>query len=1171
MRISQKLPLLFVPVVVCAVLGCAGSALAAGSDAQWTVSAVSRPTSFAVGSSEDSYVVLVTNTGGSANTETTKEGGGAEETTTFPVTITDELPAGVEALPGTSAEDELLSRSGEGIFSNDCAITGGGGVSCTYDGVVPVDDTLVVDIPVRVIPAELPAAPWPPPCEEAPALALSCVTNVARVEGGGAASASLSTPTGVFADAQQAREATPFGVSPGGARTALSSVQAGVHPDLTTMGAFNTEDALGAAVGSVKDVTDELPAGFAGDLVDTPACQAQLFLEGECPIPTQVGVTTQVVEFEGKSKRELEPVYNLAPEPGEVAKIGFSIGEYFHYEGNIAVRAPGAGGPACAVAVEPTACEPYGLKTTFYNATGGGVDYDGFSLTIWGAPASRVHDPLRWQPQYIIGSKTLGGFFGVSDTSGGAPYFTNPTACASELLRAELRVTSWQEGEAGAAPNPPPTGMSFGPIVGCDRLLMEPSLTAEVTSDAAYSPTGFDLDTSIPQTYDNAAGLATSTLEQEVVTLPEGMTVNPSSGAGLSACSEAQYAEELAPEKTAQEKSEGRGCPNSSKLATVRIKSPSIAEEIVGSAYLAEPAPRGEAGRNPFNSLLALYLVARAANRGVLAKAPGKIEANATTGQLTTTFGPTPAFDEGRIPASAGLPPLPASEITFQFNQGANAPLVTPPTCGNYTVTAELTPWSDPEGSPLDPSIAPFPIDANCPAGNVPPFDPGVAAYPVHANAGAYSPLYLKITRQDGEQEITGFAEQFPAGLTANLTGVEKCSEADVEAARRATGVEEEQHPSCPAGSEIGYSIAEAGVGSVLAQTPGKIYLGEGFEGAPFSVVAITSAHVGPFDLGTVVIHFPLDLNPETAAVTIPSGPSDQIPHIIKGIVIHVRDVRAYIYREKFMLNPTNCSPSALSATVIGGGANPTNPAGYDPVTVADPFQVADCSSLKFEPKFKVSTSAKTSRVDGASLHVALTYPAGALGQDANIKEVKVDLPKQLPSRLPTLQKACTEAQFTANPAGCPAASRIGAATAVTPILPVPLTGPAYFVSNGGAKWPELVMVLQGDGVTIDLHGETFISKAGVTSSTFHAIPDQPVSSFELTLPEGPYSALAALGNLCAAKLAMPTEFTAQNGDVIHQSTPVAVTGCAKTKHTKHKRKKHASKRHARKRGRRGG
>ena len=460
-------------------------------------------------------------------------------------------------------------------------------------------------------------------------------------------------------------------------------------------------------------------------------------------------------------------------------------------------------------------------------------------------------------------------------------------------------------------------------------------------------------------------------------------------------------------------------------------------------------------------------------------------------------------------------------------------------------------------------------------------------------DAGSYSPLSIRISRQDGEQEITGFASQLPVGLTGNLTGIPFCGESEIQHARAQTGVEAETSPACPAASEIGYSVADAGVGSVLAQAPGKIYLGGPYEGAPFSVVAVTAAHVGPFDLGTVVIHFPLDINPETTQVTIPAGAADQIPHIIKGIVIHVREIRAFINRHDFMINPTNCNPSSFAATVIGGGADPTNPAGYDPVTVETPFRVTACQALKFTPTFTASTQGKTSKAGGASLTLKVTRASGPESEQANFAKVKIELPLQLPSRLTTLQKACTAAQFVANPAGCPAASVIGHVKVQTPIFPVPLEGPAYFVSHGGEAFPSLVFVLQGYGVTIDVTSTTFISKAGITSGTLKAVPDQPFTSFELTLPEGPYSALAANGNLCAATktvtvkkkvtvkihghkkkvtrnvkqtkpttLQIPTEFVAQNGAVIHQSTPVSVTSCPKAKPAKKARKAKAKRKH---------
>jgi hypothetical protein len=277
----------------------------------------------------------------------------------------------------------------------------------------------------------------------------------------------------------------------------------------------------------------------------------------------------------------------------------------------------------------------------------------------------------------------------------------------------------------------------------------------------------------------------------------------------------------------------------------------------------------------------------------------------------------------------------------------------------------------------------------------------------------------------------------------------------------------------------------------------------------------------------------------------------------------------------------------------------------------AVPFQVANCTTLAFKPSFTASTQGKTSKADGASLHVKLVAPhegpqstggsgsasgtgstsgtsgSSASTEEANIKSVKVELPEQLPSRLTTLQKACTSAQFNANPAGCPAASVVASAKAITPILPVPLEGPAYFVSHGNEAFPQLILVLQGYGITIDLVGDTFISKSGITSSTFAHVPDAPVSSFELTLPEGKYSALAANGNLCkptktvtvkkkvtvkvhgrkrtvtrsvkqtvAEPLTMPTEFVAQNGAELKQDTKIEVTGCPKAKAAKKQPKK---------------
>jgi hypothetical protein len=302
-----------------------------------------------------------------------------------------------------------------------------------------------------------------------------------------------------------------------------------------------------------------------------------------------------------------------------------------------------------------------------------------------------------------------------------------------------------------------------------------------------------------------------------------------------------------------------------------------------------------------------------------------------------------------------------------------------------------------------------------------------------------------------------------------------------------------------------------------------------------------------------------VNIDPENSTATITTDESGRyaVPQIIFGVPLRLQRVTVDIDRPGFMFNPTNCNAQQITATVSGS---------QDALaSVGSPFAVGGCKSLAFKPGFTVSTSGHTSRANGASLDAKLSYPAGSMGSDANIARVKVSLPKQLPSRLTTLQKACTDATFKANPAGCPSASIIGIARTSTPLLPVGLEGPVYFVSHGGEAFPSLIIVLQGDGVRVDLTGTTFISKAGITSSTFKTVPDVPVNTFEIYLPEGKYSALAANGSLCKSRLVMPTEFVAQNGAVLKQTTKIGVTGCPPTrakakKAAKHKRKTKAKK-----------
>jgi hypothetical protein len=897
------------------------------------------------------------------------------------------------------------------------------------------------------------------------------------------------------------------------------SMQAGSHPFAwTTLVNVNTMAGKQDG-GAVKNIIVELPPGLVVNPTAVPRCSAADFahvVDGlpQCSDSTAVGIVGARGEGPGTELNDFSAVYNLVPAPGTAAKLGFFVlGVEAILEGSVR-----AGGEHRLYAVSPSISQVEPIL--------------GAGVTLWGDPADPLHDPFRGKCATSNGNCPV-------DTAEQA-FLTMPTSCSGPLTTL-FHTDSWQnpdtwldyeiESHDNSVPSSP-----LG-TTGCAKLGFNPTIVAQPTTKAASSPTGLDFSLNVhDEGLVNPAGLAQSHVKKTVVTLPEGMTANPSLAEGLNVCTEQDLARETATSAP------GDGCPNESKIGTVEVETPLVEEPLKGSLYMAKPYA------NPFDSLLAIYFVFKNPTLGVIITQPAKVTPDPVTGQLVTVV--------------EDIPQLPFSHFTLHFREGSRSPLVSPPLCGSYDAKAVLYPWSG--GAPVTRSST-FQIvsganNAPCPAGGTPPFAPGVTAGTLNNNAGSYSPFDLKITRKDGEQELTRFSTIMPPGLTGNLTGIPFCPDSAIEAARTKTGAQENIEPSCPAASQIGHTLVGAGVGGVLAWAPGKIYLAGPYHGAALSIVSVTSATVGPFDLGTVVIRFALAINPVTAQVEIDSAGSDPIPHIIQGIVVNVREVHAYVDREKFILNPTNCAPLSIRNTVSGAGADFTNLADQVPVMVSSRFQAADCLNLGFKPAFKVSTNGKTSRANGASLSVKLVYPKAPQGTQANIRSVKVDLPKQLPSRLTTLQKACTSTQFQANPAGCPSASVVGHATAVTPILPVPLTGPAYFVSYGGAKFPELVIVLQGYGFTIDLHGETFISKRGITSSTFHTVPDQPVTSFELTLPQGKYSALAANGNLCRARLRMPTMFTAQNGTVVKQSTKIQVSGCPRHKTKKARANGHPNK-----------
>ncbi len=1096
------------------VAACAPPALA--SSPWWHVFSGSRPAVLQPGAGQkDQIVVSVANLGDEA---IDGEHGN-------PVRIVDRLPPGLHAtsvLKVSGIENEVAGTVECTLEQSNTV------VMCTFaNSLRPYQQLeLVIDVTVP---------------EEGRSGA-----NRVTIVGGGAPPASVARRVAI------GTEAPKFGVEDFEVATEEEGgepdTQAGSHPFQTTF-SLVLDQSLAENVSGLlhdepepfvselpKDVEVKLPPGMIGNPTAVPRCPLPAFLAKTptCPPSTIVGVAMVTID-EGARGFALAtvstPVFNLEPREGipghpltgEPARFGFSVAEVPVFL-DTELRADG----------------DYGVTTKVENITQT-TAFLANKVIIWGVPGDSRHDSSR-------------GFLCVengvecqkSNEREPTPFFTLPTSCSGKPLASEVLVDSWNEpGKfVDVLPTRPLPAMD-----GCLDVPFGGEVKVQPSSTAASTPTGLNADVHIPQAQlANPNGLAPADVRDITVGLPEGLGLNPSAADGLQACSEEQVGyereEEPAPgsgfsgnvkvfnERPKYPEPEEPGvnmCPNASKLGTVTINTPLLPRPLNGGVYLATPAPNGEAGMNPFNSLVALYIVAEDPISGSRVKLAGEVHLS-ETGQIVSTF--------------ENNPQLPFEDAELHFFNVERASLATPARCGAYAVNAVLAPWSGAE--PLSGVLGPpFPIGPGpipCP-GSTLPLTPTLEEAATNKQAGGFSSLTTTIARPDGNQNLRSVQLRFPPGLSGVLSGVKLCPEEQANAG------------TCPPESEIGESTVSAGVGGdPFTVKGGKVYLTGKYHGAPFGLSIVTPAVAGPFNLGTVVVRARIEVDLHTAALTVTTNSPAEgyaIPRFLDGVPLQIRDVNVTVTRPGFTFNPTNCSPLAVTGAITGAEG------GSAPISV--PFTVANCANLKFAPTFKVSTSGKTSRLNGASLVTKITYPptppGGQATNSAGIAFAKVELPKVLPSRLPTLQKACLIATFEANPANCPAASVVGHARVITPVLPEPLTGPAYLISHGGEEFPSLTIVLQGYGVTVELIGITHISPNAITSTTFNSTPDVPFSLFELTLPEGRYSALAATANLCKAKnLVMPTHFIAQNGMELKQNTKIAVTGCPKAK----KKAKHA-------------
>jgi hypothetical protein len=676
-------------------------------------------------------------------------------------------------------------------------------------------------------------------------------------------------------------------------------------------------------------------------------------------------------------------------------------------------------------------------------------------------------------------------------------------------------------------------GEPLAGLEGCERVPFSPSLQVFPVEEeqgaapgaalsAASMPAGMNVTVRLPA---EAQGLGEAAVRDTTVALPGGVQLSPSGANGLQACSEAQVGfegESSSPDPLSPGAVEGlrfsdapAACPAASKVGVVRIRTPDLAHELQGGVYIAESAPNGEVGKNPFGSLFAVYIAAEDPVSKVLVKLAGEVVLNQETGQITSTFKDTPQ--------------VPFEELELHFFEGPRASLSTPAFCGVYSSEGLFTPWS--AGQPVL-SAAGFQITSGAGGGACADpltFAPSLTAGMLDPQAGAFSPFTLTIARPDGNQALRGLTVRLPAGVAAVIASLTPCPEPQAAAGQ------------CGPESLIGPSTAIAGLGSEPITLPGRAYLTGPYKGAPFGIEVLTPAVAGPFNLGDVIVRSRINVDPNTAAVTIAS---DLIPTILKGVPAQIKELNVTANRPGFEFNPTNCSPARIQADLSGSeGAT---------ASVSSPFQVTGCQSLPFAPKLTAIAGGHGSKANGTSLDVTVTsggINSGGVAQ-AGIAKVDLQLPKALSSRLSTLQKACTEAVFDANPASCDEASVIGNATIHTPVLKSPLSGPAYLVSHGGAQFPDVEFVLQGEGITLILDGKTDI-KDGITYSRFESTPDAPFTIFETVLPAGPHGVLTPNVSekedfsLCKTSLQMPTEITSQNGIVISRNTSIALSGCA--------------------------
>lgn len=905
---------------------------------------------------------------------------------------------------------------------------------------------------------------------------------------------SITASIGVFAlillPTSAAADPANYGIE--SVEASVSTAQAGAHPDFTTTLTLKRE-ANNELPATTRDAIFELPPGLTGNPMAVPTCSLARFVATDvndksnatgCPQASQVGITEIELFNNGGTQRLSEPVYNLEPGAGEPARLGF-FGKSFPVVLDARLRSDTDYG--VTVAAE-------GISSLIPLLTA--------TTTIWAVPADESHDAQRitayealhngGAPETPNGKRSSGLAlkpFMVNPVQCGVPQGVNVATVSYSLP--DLRFEAF-------APLPPNTS--------CGLLDFSPELSTAPTTSSAETGSGLDVELHFPSdAFENPSIPGEDIPKRVELLLPEGLTVNPSQATGLGACSEGEYANERfgsAP---------GEGCPEDSKIGTVSAKSPLLNETAQGSIFVATPH------RNPFGTLIALYMVVKIPERGVIVKLPIRIDADPATGRLRSVVD--------------GIPQLPVSSFSLHFRAGPRSPLVTPSRCGTYLAAASFTSWGG-HSKTVQPSfqIASGLGGGPCSTGPT-TFAPTLSAGSLDNTAGAYTPFYMRIHREDGEPELSRLAATLPRGLLAKLAGVARCADASIQAARSRSGAQELSASSCPAGSTIGHLIAGAGVGSSLTFVGGDLYLAGPYLGAPLSVAAIVPAVAGPFDLGTVVTRLPLRLNPRTGVVTAGGEDGDALPHILAGIPLRVRDVRVHIDRPRFALNPTSCDPLRTTARIWGSDAS-----GEVMASPVARFQAGDCARLGFAPRLSLLLKGGTKRGDHPALRGVFRPRRG----DANLAGVVLRLPHSAFLEQSHIRTICTRVQYAAH--RCPKGAVYGHARAITPLLEEPLVGPVYLRSSNH-RLPDLVASLHG---LVDVEAVARIDSVdGGLRATFTKLPDAPLTKVVVSMQGGEKGLVVNSTNLCAGPRRATAELLAHNDRQNTLRPELRAAGCA--------------------------